>query len=150
MFQTDAAYKQEPYTILDGKAKGELIGGNLTLMSSLIGTKYNQSYKDKIVFIEEVGERPYRIDRMLTQLIQSTDFAKCKGIILGVFNDCEPKPEEFSFTLRETLQNNLQKLNIPILYGFPFGHVSDISTFPIGIEATINTENMSIEFRSPF
>lgn len=150
IYQSDISQKQEFYIIKEGIASGKLIGGNLTLMNSLIGTEYNQSYKNKIVFIEEVGEKPYRIDRMLVQLLQSTDLKKCNGIILGIFNDCEPKEGEFSYTLKETLMQNLQNLNIPVFYGFPFGHISDISSFPIGIEATMNSKNMTIDFNSPF
>lgn len=149
-YQSDLSQRQEFMIFKEGLASGKLLGGNLTLMNSLIGTKYNQSYKDKIVFIEEVGEKPYRIDRMFTQLFQSTDIKKCRGMILGIFNDCEPKEGEFSYSLKETLFQNLQNLNIPVFYGFPFGHVSDITTFPIGIEATMNSKNMTIEFNTPF
>ena len=134
----------EPYTINGGKSTGELIGGNLSLLVCMPNTNYAPSYKNKIVFIEDVGEKPYRIDRMLTYLIESTDLNKAAGIVLGVFHDCETNDPESSMTLRQMLTDRLGPLNIPCFYGFTFGHVIDISTFPIGIKASMDTSLMSV------
>jgi muramoyltetrapeptide carboxypeptidase len=148
-YQTQSLEKfvltHDPYTIFAGKATGELIGGNLSLLVCLPGTKYAPSYKNKIVFIEDVGEKPYRIDRMLTFLIQSTDLNKASGIVLGVFHDCAPAETDTSFTLREVLEDRLGALKIPCFYGFTFGHVRDIATFPIGVKATMDTESRNVE-----
>ncbi|MBK8517425.1 MAG: LD-carboxypeptidase [Saprospiraceae bacterium] len=135
---------QEPYIINSGKATGALLGGNLSLLVCLPGTKYAPSYKDKIVFIEDVGEKPYRIDRMLTFLLESTDINKASGIVLGVFNDCDTTDPESSLTLKDVLTDRLGPLNIPCFYGFTFGHVSDICTFPMGIDAEMNTSDMTV------
>jgi muramoyltetrapeptide carboxypeptidase len=142
--QTEAEDHQEPYTIVPGTATGKLVGGNLVLLASLIGTPYAPSYKNKIVFIEDVGEKPYRIDRLLTQLTQATDIHKARGIILGVFSDCEAKEGEFSLTLKETLTRQFAKLGLPCMYGFTFGHVTDICTFPLGVEASMDAASFSL------
>jgi muramoyltetrapeptide carboxypeptidase len=133
----------EPYVVHGGLAKGQLTGGNLSLLVNLPNTKYAPSYKGKLVFIEDVGEKPYRIDRMLTFLLQSTDLRYASGIILGVFHECAPK-EEDSLTLKQVILDRLHPLSIPCFYGFTFGHVGDICTFPIGINAEMNADNMSV------
>lgn len=131
--------------ITPGKATGELVGGNLCLLAAIAGTGFGMDFTDKLVFMEDVGEKPYRIDRMLTQLFQSSNLAKAKGIILGEFADCEAKEGEFSLTLKETLDFNLGNLNIPVCYGFSFGHINDMCTIPVGIMAAFDTEKKQIE-----
>ncbi len=135
-------------TILSGKCVGELVGGNLSLMNSMIGTKYDFNGDGKIIFLEEIGEEPYRIDRMLTQLIQSGKFDKAAGIAMGVFKDCEPKEKDpsfsTSFSLMEVLFDRLSNLNIPVIYGMSFGHVKNKFTIPIGIKAELDTINQTI------
>jgi muramoyltetrapeptide carboxypeptidase len=148
--QQNEKFKQEPYTILPGQARGAIIAGNLSLLCAMIGGAFAPSYKNKIVFIEEVGEKPYRIDRMLTQLIQSTDIAKCAGIVLGVFSDCEAKAEDQSFSLKEVLVERFKILNKPCFYGFPFGHVGDITPLPIGGQASIDAEKMNCKIFNCF
>ncbi|MBK8427712.1 MAG: LD-carboxypeptidase [Lewinellaceae bacterium] len=132
----DDAY--QPFVITPGQATGRLSGGNLTLLAALVGTPFAPSYKDKIVFIEDVGEQPYRIDRMLTQLLQGSDLARAAGIVLGVFADCKPKGDSASLTLPETLRDRLGSLGIPVVYGMPFGHVAHQMTFPYGIQAAFD------------
>jgi muramoyltetrapeptide carboxypeptidase len=132
------------YTISSGVGEGKIVGGNLSLMIAMIGTSYAPSYKDKIVIIEEVGEKPYRVDRMLTQLIHGTDIKKAKAIIFGVFNDCEAKPDEASFTLKETIINAIKPLKIPSIYGFPFGHVTDITPITIGANGTFDADEQTL------
>ncbi|MCS7052697.1 MAG: LD-carboxypeptidase [Ignavibacterium sp.] len=141
---------ENPYgvtTIVKGKAKGKLIGGNLSIMVSLIGTDYDVSYDDAIVFIEEVSEEPYRIDRMLTQLIQAKKFDNAAGIMMGIFRKCEPKTEEpsfsKSFTLMEVIQDRLSNLKIPVIYGMSFGHIKNKFTIPFGANAILDTEEQT-------
>ena len=129
-----------PFPIAPGKARGTLTGGNLSLLSAMAGTPFSPSFKKKIVFIEDVGEQPYRIDRMLTQLLQATDLQEAAAIVLGVFFDCKPKPDAPSLSLEETLRDRLGGLNIPVIYGIPFGHVPNQATFPYGVEAELNVE----------
>ena len=128
----------EAFTISPGKATGTLIGGNLALLAALVGTPYAPVFSKKIVFIEDVGEQPYRIDRMLTQLLQGTDLSKAAGIALGVFNECQPKPGSPSLSLADTLRDRLGNLNLPVMYGIPFGHVALQATLPYGILAELD------------
>lgn len=142
---TKSEYK--PMVIRRGKATGKLVGGNLSIVASLIGTKYDVDTKGKIIFLEEVGEEPYRIDRMLTQMIQSGKFKNVAGIALGVFSKCESKPEESgianSFTLSEVLSERLFRLGVPVIYGLSFGHVVNKFTLPFGVNAELDVDNQS-------
>ncbi len=135
------------FSIVKGKAKGKLIGGNLSIMVSLIGTEYDVSYENAIVFFEEVGEEPYRIDRMLTQLIQAKKFDKASGIMMGIFRKCESKTDDpsfsKSFTLMEVLKDRLGNLKIPVIYGMTFGHIKNKFTIPFGALATLDTEEQT-------
>lgn len=131
----------QPFTIKEGVAEGELIGGNLTLAVSLVGTAYDVSYDDKLVFLEDVGEKPYRIDRMITQLFLAGKFKKVKGIILGVFYNCEAIEGEDSLRLKDVLIDKFQYLNVPIIYGMSFGHIDNQFTLPLGIKARLNTKD---------
>lgn len=127
-----------------GKASGQLIGGNLSLLVSLIGTPYDLDYDGKIIFIEDVGEIPYRIDRMLTQLLNAGKLQKAAGIALGVFKECDSSPDDPDFALStglgEVLTDRLAYLKIPVLYGLPFGHIPDNATLPLGVNAQLDVE----------
>jgi muramoyltetrapeptide carboxypeptidase len=143
-----AEYKS--FVVNAGKARGALVGGNLALLSALAGTPYLPSFAGKIVFIEDIGEQPYRLDRMLIQLLQSTDLAQAAGIALGVFFDCQPKGGSIpSLSLTETLNDCLGQLGIPVLYGLPFGHVQHNATLPYGIEAALDTEKRTLTLLEP-
>ena len=135
--------------IRPGIAKGQIVGGNLSLIAALTGTKYQWKIKNKIIFLEDVGEKPYRIDRMLTQLLQSCDLNKAAGIALGVFWDCEKKEGDRSLTLMETLEDRLGHLNIPVIYGLSFGHIDNHCTLPVGLEASLDTSEQTITLLEP-
>jgi muramoyltetrapeptide carboxypeptidase len=133
-------------TIKAGKARGRLVGGNLSLLAALTGTPYGlRDLKGKILFIEDVGEQPYRIDRMLTQLRQSVDLRELAGIALGIFEDCNPRAENTQ-TLSGVLKDCLGDLGIPVVYGLSFGHIRDQFTIPVGIEAEFDTATATITF----
>jgi len=129
--------------ISEGTAGGELIGGNFSIDVSLIGTEYDIDYSGKIIFLEEFIEEPYRIDRMLTQMIQAAKFEGVEGIALGVFKLCEPSKTNpsfaGSFSLMEVLNDRLGNLGIPVIYGLSFGHIVDKFTIPFGVNAELNT-----------
>ena len=128
------------YQIINpGHAEGQLIGGNLSIVNSLIGTKYQPDFFNKVVFLEDVDERPYRIDRMLTQLIDATNFKECNAIILGVFEGCIPKPEESSFSLHEVILEKFKDFNIPIVYGYSFGHTENCCILPVGMNVIFDS-----------
>lgn len=133
-------------TITSGKCRGRLTGGNLSLLAALAGTAFAlRETKGKILFVEDVGEQPYRIDRMLTQLRQTADLRQLAGIALGVFEDCNPKDPN-SQSLIEVLKDRLGDLGIPVIYGLSFGHIRDQFTLPMGIEAELDTETQTITF----
>jgi muramoyltetrapeptide carboxypeptidase len=135
-------YKTE--TLREGKAIGRLAGGNLSLITALAGTKYAPDFTDTITYIEDVGERPYRLDRMFTQALQACKLHKAAAIVLGVFEDCQPKPDEDSLSLMEMLRDRLASLGMPVVYGLHFGHISNQMTLPYGIKAALDTEKRSI------
>lgn len=147
----DEAYK--PVTIRTGKARGKLVGGNLSLVVSVIGTPYDVDTENKIIFLEEVGEEPYRVDRMLTQMLEAGKFNKAAGVMLGVFSGCRPKPNESgiisSFSVEEVLFDRLFNLNIPVVYGMSFGHITNKFTLPFGIEAELDSLEQKITLLEP-
>ena len=133
------------YTINSGIVKGELVGGNLMMLISLIGTEYEPNFENKIVFIEEIQEKPYKVDRMITQLIMATNFSKAAGIVSGIFKSCEYSGKgEDSFLLKEVITKRLKPLDIPIYYGAPFGHVANKFTLPVGINAKLNADKQTL------
>ncbi len=135
--------------IFEGSTAGKLIGGNLSLLASQVGTPYQPSYRDHILFIEEIGESTYRVDRMLTQLKQSKALDGVKGILLGYFTNCDAKPGdpgyETSLGLREVFVDQFESLNIPVMAGFPFGHEAHNITLPIGCMATMDTQKGKLQ-----
>lgn len=139
---------EEPLVIRSGKASGRLVGGNLSIVVSLIGTKYDVDSRDKIIFLEEIKEEPYRIDRMLTQMIQAGKFDGAKAVVLGNFRKCDIRkndPEfDESFTLSEVLYDRLFNLGIPVIYGMSFGHIDNKFTLPFGVKAELNTLDASV------
>ncbi len=130
--------------IAKGKAKGRLIGGNLTLITSLMGTPYDIDMDKKLVFLEDIGEKPYRIDRMLTQMLLAGKFDKARGVILGIFRGCEMKEGDKSLKLAETMNDRFGKLGIPVMYGYSFGHIKNQFTLPVGIKAKMDTETKTV------
>ena len=128
--------------IRPGTARGRLIGGNLTLISSLMGTPYEPDTKGKIFFIEDVGEEPYRIDRMLTHLRLGGKFDQCAGVVIGECVDCNPKEFrpgfESTFSLNEVLEDILGTLKVPVLTGLLIGHTDDQATLPEGVMAEMD------------
>jgi muramoyltetrapeptide carboxypeptidase len=132
--------------ITKGKAKGKLIGGNLSLLTAMAGTPFGlRNLKGKLLFIEDVGEKPYRLDRMFVQLRQSIDLKKSAGIVLGVFAECDA-PDDKSQTVIDVVRDQLGNLGIPVIYGLSFGHIRDQCTLPVGIEAELDTEKATLTF----
>ncbi|AWX45594.1 Muramoyltetrapeptide carboxypeptidase [Flagellimonas maritima] len=135
----------ERYTITSGISTGKLVGGSLTLVNALVGTPHEIDFTDAIVCLEDVEEAPYRIDRMLTQLIEGASFKNAKGIVFGVFAGCNSSSNSKSFTLKEVIMDRIAPLQIPAAYGMSFGHVPNNFTFPIGINANWDADKMTLE-----
>jgi len=131
--------------IKPGRAKAPLIGGNLSLIAATMGTPFQFNARNKLLFLEDVSEAPYRIDRMLTQMKSAGFFKGVKGIIIGVCWGCKnPAGDTLSFDLYTVLKDRLADLNIPIVTGFSFGHTKETCTFPLGAEAELDTEAATV------
>ena len=126
-----------------GKTEGRLVGGCLSTIISSIGTSYEIDTDGAILFLEDVGEPPYRLDRMLTQLKLTGKFKSLAGVILGRFFECDSP--EIGYSTNDVLKEILQQLNIPILANFPAGHGPDNWAIPLGAKARIDTDTLSIE-----
>ncbi|MFK3739189.1 S66 peptidase family protein [Massilia sp. TN1-12] len=136
-------------TVHAGVATGPLVGGNLSLVSALAGTPYAADWKDAILFIEEVNEEPYRIDRWMTQLDLAGDFDKAAALMIGICDNCGPQGEGSALTLDETLDVHLQPLRVPAVTGYSFGHIRHQFTMPLGIQARLDTAAQTLTLLEP-
>lgn len=156
-----------------GTASGRLVGGNLSLVVSTLGTPYEIDTRGKIVFLEDVDEGPYRIDRMLTHLLMARKLSNAAAIVFGrnvPDKDTAPEEElrykkglmrgpvklvprkvdrEYVQVIDETIADRLGKLGIPILIGLPFGHIDDYATMPIGAKATVQSRTGDLTIDEP-
>jgi len=138
-------------TIKPGIATGPLTGGNLTLISNTMGTPYEIETGGKVLFLEDVDEEPYSIDRMLTHLRLAGKFDGVAGVIFGECQDCRAKDFKPSTTipygLGEVLDNILGNLKVPVLYGLTIGHTDDQLTLPLGVVATLDASSGTLEIK---
>ncbi len=132
--------------LVGGKARGPITGGNLSLIAATMGTPYQIDARGKLLFIEDVGEAPYRVDRMLTQLRLAGVFRDCAGIILGDWKDCAPAEGKASLSLEQVFQDTIVGCGKPCVQGFRAGHCSPAVTFPLGIEAELDADEGSLTF----
>ncbi|MCR9172331.1 MAG: LD-carboxypeptidase [bacterium] len=135
-------------TYSSGTAFGTLWGGNLSVLVSMIGTPYFPKIKDGLLFLEEVGEEPYRIDRMLTQLKQAGILDRCKGVILGNFRKCTAEEPHRAFTLEEVFEQHFRDIEKPVYYGAQIGHTVNKFTVPIGIDARMDADKGTFQLTS--
>jgi len=134
------------FSVVKGIAKGRLIGGNLATLASLAGSKYMPDMKNKILILEEIGEAPYRVDRLLNQLRLIGVFNKISGLILGAFTDCiESDPEKKTLTTGEVIADYVDNLKVPVVYNFSHGHIKNNITIPFGISVKLNATKGNIE-----
>ncbi len=127
-----------PIALVDGRAEGTLVGGNLSVMCAGLGTPYEIDTRGAILFIEEVGEKPFRIDRMLNQLRLAGKLRETRGILLGVFAGCEGRDPEGDLSLTEIFSDYFVPLRVPVLCDYPAGHVADQATLPMGVKARLD------------
>jgi muramoyltetrapeptide carboxypeptidase len=144
---------QEPHyavrTVHGGVATGPLMGGNLSLVAALAGTPYAADFKDSLLFIEEVNEEPYRIDRWMTQLDLAVGLDKAAGVMIGICENCGPQGNGSSLSLDETWDVHLQRLHVPAVTGYSFGHIRNQFTMPVGVRATLDTERQTLTLLEP-
>jgi len=150
LFQGEAIALQNPVTvpvqtITSGKARGKLVGGNLSVLTAMLGSAYLPSWKQTILFIEEIDEEVYRIDRLLTQLKLAGILNQISGFIFGQCTHCEPKGTDNSLTLEQVLKDHIQPLGIPAWYGSMIGHIQDKFTLPIGLSVAIDATAGTIQ-----
>lgn len=137
---------EEPFvTVNPGKATGELIGGNLTVLASLMGSKYLPDWKNKILLLEEVKEEPYSIDRMLTQLRLCGVLDAISGFVFGKCAKCLAEEPQKAFTFHEVILQHIKPLGIPAFYGAMIGHIENKLTVPLGIGATMDADKGTIQ-----
>jgi muramoyltetrapeptide carboxypeptidase len=134
-----------------GHATGELTGGNLTLICNTLGTPFEIETRGRILFLEDVDEEPYRIDRMLTQLRLAGKLDEAAGIIFGECSNCGPSdymPSSVTiYSIGETLDNILGSLKVPVLSGLTIGHTNDQLTLPLGVRATLDADKGTLEIK---
>ncbi|GAA4715157.1 S66 peptidase family protein [Brevibacillus fulvus] len=131
-------------TLVEGEAEGTIIGGNLCLLVSTLGTEFEIDTKGKLLLIEEVDEEPYRIDRMLNQLKMAGKFADAAGILLCDFSNCGPMKRQESLTLEQVFADHVVPAGKPTLLGFRIGHCSPNLAVPFGVKARLSTTNKSL------
>ncbi len=136
-------------TYVGGIASGDLYGGNLSVICGLVGSEYLPNWKGKILFLEDVMEEPYRVDRMLTQLKLAGVFDDVNGIILGNFRNCTAEESSRSFTLDEVFRQHFESSNVPVFYGAQIGHVRNKFTVPIGVKVTMNADAGTLDLNEP-
>ncbi|MCX7973675.1 MAG: LD-carboxypeptidase [Candidatus Aminicenantes bacterium] len=136
-------------TITPGQATGILLGGNLSIISTLLGTDFVPSWEGAILFVEDTNEEIYRIDRLLTQLKLAGVFREIKGFIFGRCTNCNPGEGYGSLTLEQVLDDHIKSLGIPAWYGSMIGHLPLKFTIPLGIKARIDALKGTIEFLEP-
>ena len=136
---------EEFKVMVEGHAEGIIVGGNLALLTSMIGTPYEVDTKGKILFIEEVGESLSRVDRMMYQLKYAGKLEDAVGIIFGDFTDCVNEVDE-SYKTEDLLKDVLDNYNKPAMYNIKSGHCSPMSTIPLGTRCIMDTKTKTIKF----
>ena len=137
-------------TIRPGKARGRLLGGNLTVLAALLGTPYLPDFGGSILFLEDVDEAEYRIDRMLTQLGLAGVLREVAGIVFGQCTNCRASgPSLGGFTLSEVLKHHLAPVGIPVFQGALIGHVPNQFSIPVGVAAEMDAAAGTIRILEP-
>lgn len=131
-------------TLVGGVAEGELVGGNLTLVTASVGTSYDLDVTGKLLFLEDVGEHTYSLDRYFQQLYLAGKLTQCAGIILGGFTDCEVEYPEYGLTLDEVLHDVFSKVHVPVVAGLQAGHLKHKLTLPLGRRYRLDADKGTI------
>ena len=135
--------KRSAWTINSGKGEGRLAGGCLTLMIRSLGTPFEIQTRNRILIIEDVNERPYKIDGMLWQLKEAGKFKGIRGIVFGEMINCQPNKNE-PYTLKKTISDFFKNDDFPILMNCPIGHGKEMWTLPLGASVILDSEEKSL------
>jgi len=130
-----------------GDCTGTLVGGNLTLLCMLQGSVSEMNFDDKILFLEDVGEHEYSIDRMLRMLKRAGKLAKLRGLIIGAFNEIEPEQIPFGQTADEVIWALVKEYDYPVCFNFPSGHIDNNMTMVVGAEVELKIETNKVNFK---
>ncbi len=141
---TAAAPLKGSATFVPGSAEGRLVGGNLSMLSRIIGTAFMPVLEDTVLLLEDQGERPYRIDRMWTHLALAGVFARVRGIVLGSFTQCEEKDAPYSSF--ELLRELAEATGLPCAAGFPVGHGDENEPVPLGVRVRLDASDCRLSF----
>ncbi len=136
-------------TIAPGRARGRLLGGNLTVLTALLGSPYVPAFDGAILFLEDVNEEIYRVDRMLTQLRLAGLLGRVRGFVFGSCSECEPGEGYGSLTLEEVIDEHVKPLGIPAYEGAMIGHQAQQFTLPVGVEVELDATAGSIRMLEP-
>jgi muramoyltetrapeptide carboxypeptidase len=141
----------DPYveTLVPGQAEGPLLGGCLSLLVSLIGTPWELDLDGAIFFFEDVNEEPYRLDRMLAQLVASGRLQRCAGIVVGEHADCRAAGGGSTLGVEQVFDDLIRPLGIPALYHLPIGHGRHLATLPLGVRAGLDATNRRLCILEP-
>jgi len=140
-----APTKHRIQVINPGTASGRILGGNLTVLSAILGSGYLPDWKDCILFLEDVEEQIYSVDRMLTQLKLAGVLEQIKGFIFGTCTRCAPGERYGSLTLEDLFEDHLKPLGVPAFQGMMIGHIKNQFTIPIGVPVKMNAEEGTIQ-----
>jgi muramoyltetrapeptide carboxypeptidase len=150
---TSGEFKNTAFTTLHGgTATGRLVGGNLSIVTALLGTPFQIPLAGNILFLEEIKEEPYRIDRMITQLLLTGELQQCAGIAIGRFTKCKGQDPRTRPSLEDMLRERMDELkeyNIPIIYGLPIGHIISKMMIPVGVLAELNADKGTLTYQEP-
>ena len=132
-------------TLRGGRAEGPLVGGNLSLLQCLVGTAWFPDLAGAILFIEDVGEDLYRVDRMLAHLRTVGALGRVAGVVVGRFTEMDRGGDDGALGFDEVLATYLEPLGVPVAYGFPIGHIDEQWTVPIGVRARLDADAGEVE-----
>ena len=135
---------QNMTTLVSGTAEGILCGGNLSLLIASLGTPWEIDTRGKILFLEDIGEKTYRVDSMLTQLRNAGKFRDCAGVILGAWTDCQPENPERTLTLPEIFKQLIVPAGKPTVMDFACGHVMPTAALPMGRMCRLDGDRKTI------
>ena len=144
--QVEYTYKSE-FTNRIGNAEGILIGGNLSLLVAVEGSKSEMDYSDKILFLEDVGEHEYSIDRMMRLLKRAGKLAKLKGLIIGAFNEISEEKIPFGQTPEEIIWDLVKEYDYPVCFNFPTGHIDDNRAMVLGKNVHLTVDTNKVDFK---
>ncbi len=135
--------------IRGGRAEGPLVGGNLSLLQCLVGTRWFPDLDGALLFLEEVNEDLYRVDRMLSHLRLAGHLDRLAGVIIGQFTEMKRATGDGALGFDEVLAHYFEPLGVPVAYGFPIGHVDEQWTLPIGVRARLDADTGELELLEP-